>query len=111
LRRLFRLAFDAFFSFSVLPIRLASVLGGIVTIASLAATTLIIYVRLFTRAAIPGWSSILTGIMFFGGVQLLFLGVLGEYVARIFEQVKNRPHYLIESTVVLSRDRHASLTP
>jgi len=107
LRRLFRLAFDALFSFSVFPIRIASVLGVLVTVISCAALLVIVFIRLCTHYAIPGWSSILTGIMFFGGVQLLFLGVLGEYVARIFEQVKHRPHYFIESTRALDGVCHA----
>lgn len=111
LRRLFRLAFDAFFSYSVLPIRLASAMGLLVTFSAVIAIAIIVYIRLWTTYAIPGWSSTLAVSMFFGGVQLLFLGVLGEYVARIFEQVKNRPHYFIESTRTLPVTSTNALSP
>jgi dolichol-phosphate mannosyltransferase len=110
-RRLFGLAFDAFFSFSAFPIRLASLLGFFITSIAAIAIVVIIYVRLFTSLAIPGWSSILTAVTFFGGVQLVFLGIVGEYIARIFEQVKQRPSYFIDSTVVIERSSHASATP
>jgi len=106
--RLFRLAFDAFFSFSAFPIRLASLTGFLIIALAVLAMFVIIYIRLLTSLAIPGWSSLLIAIIFFGGVQLVFLGILGEYVARIFEQVKSRPHFFIESIVTNPHKTNAS---
>jgi hypothetical protein len=73
----------------------------VITCGSLVAICVILYFRFFTTLATPGWSSILSGIAFIGGIQLLFLGIIGEYIARIFEQVKHRPHYFIASTEVI----------
>lgn len=106
--RLFHLAFDAFFAASALPIRLASILGVGIMGLGILGILVIVYIRLFTPLAIPGWSSILTAVVFFGGIQLLFLGILGEYIARIFEQVKERPHYFIESSLDINSSQHGS---
>ena len=102
IRGLFKLALDAFFSFSVLPLRLASIFGMFITVIGAVGVTVIVYLRLFTSLAIPGWSSILSAVTFFGGVQLLFLGILGEYVGRIFEQVKGRPRYFVASSETIN---------
>jgi polyisoprenyl-phosphate glycosyltransferase len=96
LKRLFNLAMDGVFSFSTIPIRIATVLGLIASTLSLLAIVAVIVLRIFTdRIAVMGWTSLMITIMFFGGIQLLFIGVLGEYVWRIFDEVKNRPLYLI----------------
>ncbi|HUX95257.1 MAG TPA: glycosyltransferase family 2 protein [Bacteroidales bacterium] len=93
-RRLFMLATDAIFSFSRFPIRLCLVLGTIGTVVFM---TVGIYV-LIAKAygfAIPGWSSILLSIYFLGSIQLVFLGILGEYVYRSYKESQNRPVYFV----------------
>ena len=92
--RLFMLATDAIFSFSRFPIRLCLVLG---TLGTLVFMTVGIYV-LIAKAygfAIPGWSSILLSIYFLGSIQLVFLGILGEYVYRSYKESQNRPVYFV----------------
>ena len=62
---------------------------------SLGLTLHVFYIKLFTEEAVPGWATISASILFLGGLQLLGLGIIGEYVGRIFEEVKQRPLYLV----------------
>ncbi len=94
-RRLVRLALDGILSFSKLPLRLAAVLGLAVAVLAFAGMLAVVGIKLLSDLAIPGWASFMTAITFFGGVQLLFLGVIGEYVGRIYDEVKGRPIYLV----------------
>jgi glycosyltransferase involved in cell wall biosynthesis len=96
LRKMIRLALDGITSFSPVPLRLIAGLGGIVCLFSLAMVFWVLAVRLFTDRALPGWASTTVPIYLLGGVQLLSIGVLGEYVAKIYSETKGRPRYLIE---------------
>ena len=93
---LIQLATTALLSFSNLPIRLVSFFGLFCSASALIAGVSFIAVKLFTTLAIPGWASMMTAIAFASGVQLLCLGLMGEYVARIYEEVKRRPLYLVD---------------
>lgn len=101
-RKLIRLAGDALFSFSYAPLRLATAIGAVTAIASFLLGSTVVALRLFTELAIPGWSSILATITFLGGAQLLGLGILGEYIGRIYDEVKERPLYVVRTTYGLS---------
>jgi hypothetical protein len=79
-------------------------LGGIICLFSLAMAIWAIVIRLFTDRALPGWASTTVPIYLLGGVQLLCIGILGEYVAKIYAETKDRPRYLIEK-VERHRDR------
>lgn len=92
--KLTKLAFDAIFSFSKLPIKLSLIIGTIGIILSLAGTGIVIYKKII-GVAITGWTSQMLSMYFFGSVQLFFLGILGEYVFRIFIETKDRPIYII----------------
>lgn len=92
---LIQLAITALLSFSNLPIRLVSLFGILASAAALIAGTAFIGIKLFTDAAIPGWASMMTAVAFGSGIQLLCLGLIGEYVARIYDEVKQRPLYLV----------------
>lgn len=94
--RMVKFSFDAMTSFSFLPLRIVSTLGAIISFISFLAILLIIYMKLFTDATIIGWSSIMAAVLFIGGVQLLAIGIIGEYIARIGDDVKARPLYTIE---------------
>jgi dolichol-phosphate mannosyltransferase len=99
---LFRLAFDGVFSSSDKPLKAASLLGLIVSLGSFGFGVYAVLWRLATGGGnLPGYASVATGIFFLGGVQLLFIGVLGEYISRIFNQVKGRPLYIVEGMVNL----------
>lgn len=93
--KLLRLAFDGFFSFSYVPLRLASLFGVFVSFLGFLLSVWTVYKR-FTLPEFPsGFATIVVGMMFLGGIQLIALGVIGEYVGRIFDEVKQRPIYII----------------
>ncbi len=93
--RLLKLALDALFSFSKLPIKICIYLGIIGIIFTLIGGAIVLYKKL-TGEAITGWSSILVSMYFLGSVQLLFMGIIGEYVHRIFVETQNRPVFIVK---------------
>jgi polyisoprenyl-phosphate glycosyltransferase len=98
-RRLVALAMDAIFGFSHLPLRLAVYVGTFVSLGSLAVGLWVLYERLLTDHAITGWASTIVSINFIGGTILLTLGVIGEYIGRIYDEVKSRPLYVLRDEV------------
>jgi glycosyltransferase involved in cell wall biosynthesis len=104
LRKMVALALDGITSFSPVPLRLIAGLGGLVCVLSLLMVLFVLGVRLFTDRALPGWASITVPIYLLGGVQLLCVGILGEYVGKTYAETKGRPRYLIEKL-----ERHNSL--
>jgi len=97
--RLLSLAFDGIFSFSIVPLRAASVLGVLVT---LAATLFILYalvVKLASDRSPQGFTALIVVVVFMSGVQLFFLGLIGEYVGRAYDEAKARPHYVVDEIV------------
>jgi len=106
LRRMVRFALDGITSFSFLPLRLATWLGFAVSLLSFLYIMVVIVLKVL-GINWPGYTSMMASILFLGGVQLVMIGVLGEYVARIFDEVKRRPLYLVgEST-----DGRVGVTP
>jgi polyisoprenyl-phosphate glycosyltransferase len=99
LRRMISLALNAVTSFSVVPLRLISAIGFLVFLASLCVLVWTLWVVLFTNRALPGWASITLPIYFLGGIQLLSLGVIGEYLGKLYVEAKRRPRYVIERIV------------
>lgn len=97
--KLMRMATDGLFSFSTVPIRIATFLGSIACGFALIAIMVAVLLKLFTNYAPTGWPSLMIAVMFFGGVQLIFIGILGEYIGRIYEEVKDRPLYLVKEKV------------
>ena len=98
-RRLFTLAVDGIFSHSVLPLRAATVLGVLAIALSLAVTTHALYGKWIRGDSPPGYTAQVVTMIFFSGVQLVFLGVIGEYVGRIFEEVKRRPSFVVDQVI------------
>lgn len=96
LKKMLMLAFDGITSFTAFPLRMISVLGMLVSLASLGMIGWVLWVKLFTEQALPGWASSVIPIYLLGGIQLLSIGVLGEYVAKIYFETKRRPRYFIE---------------
>lgn len=99
LRMMLSQASDAITSFSTVPLRVCGWFGFLVALAVLPYALWAVYLRVFTEGFVPGWSAIIVSILFLGGVQLIFLGVLGEYVGRIYEEVKGRPHFIVREVV------------
>jgi len=98
LKKMFRLASSGLFGFSILPLRMVSLIGAVISCLSFLYGFYAILIRFFSEEVVFGWASIMTGIYFLGGIQLVCIGICGEYIGRIFMQVKNRPHYVIADT-------------
>jgi glycosyltransferase involved in cell wall biosynthesis len=97
--RLTELALTGITSFSDIPLRVWGFIGFVISAISLVYAIYIVTVTLLYGADLPGFPSLIVAIMFLGGVQLLSIGILGEYIARIFSEVKQRPKYLIEKKI------------
>lgn len=95
LRKMMRFAADGIFSFSYKPLKLAGYLGFGLSLVSFIYLIVVVCQRLFSQQAQPGWSSLMAIILFFNGIILIMLGVLGEYLGRIYEEVKDRPLYIV----------------
>ena len=106
LRKMIALALDGILSFSTVPLRVVTVFGFVAAAFSFVGIVYSLAVRLFTHSWVRGWATLSFGILFIGGVQMIGLGVLGEYVARIYTEIKRRPLYLIDEIL-----RHESEFP
>lgn len=93
--QLLNLATDSILSFSVLPLRLATWTGFLAALLALGGILYAVVIRLLTDQWIPGWAALFVAILFMGGVQLVLIGILGEFIGRIYGEVKRRPLYLI----------------
>lgn len=97
--KMLRFAINGITSFTTLPLKAVGVFGLVVAAISFIYAAYALYVRLVLDIAVEGWTSLLMGVLFLGGVQLISIGVLGAYIARIFRQVKNRPLYIVQEKV------------
>jgi glycosyltransferase involved in cell wall biosynthesis len=97
--KLLKLASDGLFSFSIVPLRAAAMLGLIAILLSLAFSLYTLYAKLFMARTPAGFTSIMLFMSFLTGVQLFFLGVIGEYIGRIYQETKRRPLYVVGSVV------------
>lgn len=100
-RKMMKFALDGILSFSAAPLHLVTYLGLIVSFLSFLYGFYSIYAYFFTSLTIPGWTSILVAVLFLGGVQLISIGFVGEYLIRIYNEAKGRPLYIIKDTVNL----------
>lgn len=96
--KMFSFAFDGITSFSNMPLRLATYLGFLVSFISFLVIVYTLYQKYFRHDVVQGWSSTMVSILFLGGVQLICLGIIGEYLARIMDNIKKRPQYLVKET-------------
>jgi dolichol-phosphate mannosyltransferase len=101
--KMVRFAVDGITSFSVLPLRLVTATGFLCAGISAVLLGWALYVKLFTDQGVQGWTSIMGVVLFLGGVQLLSVGILGEYVARLVDETKRRPLYLIRDRLGFPR--------
>ena len=97
-RRLVTFSLDAITGFSMKPLRLVNFFGLTFIGFSVCLLFYLVWLWAFTLILVPGWLSLIAGILFVGGVQMIFLGLIGEYVGRIFEQTKDRPLFVIAKT-------------
>lgn len=107
LKKMLKLALDGITTFSYKPLKLASYIGTIISITSFLYLIFVLAQRLFFPETVqPGWASILAVTLFFNGITLLMLGIIGEYIGRIYDEAKGRPLYIIRETRNLPDDKH-----
>jgi len=92
-------ALDGIASFSVMPLRLITIVGFVLFVVSLLGIVWVVFEKLFFGNAVQGWASTMISIYFIGGIQVMSLGVIGEYVGRNFQQGKERPRYIIDKEI------------
>jgi glycosyltransferase involved in cell wall biosynthesis len=99
LHKMLGLAIDGVTSFSAFPLRLIAGLGVFVFLISIGFSAWVLWTRLFTDNAIPGWASSVLPMYLLGGIQLFSIGILGEYISKVYMETKRRPRYIIEKSV------------
>jgi dolichol-phosphate mannosyltransferase len=99
LRGLWKLSMNAIFSFSYIPLGIFRLIGALSIGLSLLLMTYAICWKLFTTATIPSWTSQIVAIAFFGGINIFGIGIMGEYIARIYDELKSRPVYVVDRDV------------
>ncbi|KPA93267.1 glycosyltransferase family 2 protein [Pseudomonas asplenii] len=106
--KLWNLALDGITSFSTLPLRLWTYIGGLISLGSLLYALYMVSDKLLFGNAVPGYPSLMTAILFLSGVQLIGLGILGEYIGRIYIEAKHRPRYVVKDIVSTRREKQLS---
>ncbi|WPC76709.1 glycosyltransferase family 2 protein [Vibrio porteresiae] len=108
LRKMLKFGLDGILSFSVKPLKLSIIMGFISSGIALLMLLYTVYVRLATDHWQSGWASMLVAMLFIGGVQLISIGILGEYIARIYNESKNRPLYIVKKNLGQKNDDETS---
>jgi len=96
-KKMFSFALNGITSFSTKPLRIITILGLIISSFAFLYGIYALYIFFFTDKAITGWSSVILSILLIGGLQLVFLGIIGEYIGKLFFEIKRRPNYLIKT--------------
>ena len=106
LRKMLKFAMDAITSFSYKPLKLATMLGFIISIISFLYILYVIYQVFFTDRTVEGWASTIAAILFTQGIVLMILGLMGEYIGRIYTEIQNRPNYIIQEIIEKTDEKH-----
>lgn len=115
LAKMVAFALNGITAYSKMPLRFAFYLGILFGLSSFALLLNVLYIKIFTVDAVPGWATIAASVLMLGGLQLIGIGIIGEYVGRIFEEVKLRPLYWVsaelksKSEVLSAKSRHAGV--
>lgn len=104
-RKMIKFALDGITGFSDFPLKLATILGFIVSGIAFIVLLYALYMRLIVEDYVEGWTSVITSVLFLGGVQLISIGMIGEYMSRINSEVKQRPLYIIKETNISEEKR------
>ncbi|MGJ8583198.1 MAG: glycosyltransferase family 2 protein [Marinosulfonomonas sp.] len=99
LSKMLKFAADGIVSFSIKPLRIATNLGLIASALALVGILYAVVMRIFTSTWVEGWTGLIIAVLFIGGVQLISLGVIGEYLGRVYEEVKNRPLFVLREKI------------
>lgn len=96
---LFKYAIEGIVSFTTAPLRISTIIGTIISLVSLIFAFIIVIQTLILGKDVPGYASIITSILFMGGIQLLTIGILSEYISKMYLEIKGRPKYIIKEKV------------
>jgi glycosyltransferase involved in cell wall biosynthesis len=102
LRKMLRFATDGILSFSTKPLQISVGVGMISAVIALIGIMYALFLRIFTSTWVEGWTALMIAFLFIGGVQLVCIGILGEYIGRIYNEIKNRPLYVVQEYVGFS---------
>lgn len=105
LKKMLKFASDGIIAFSAKPLKIISIIGILSIVLSFLLLIYSVVVKITGAYSTPGWSSIICAISFFSGVQLLSLGVIGQYIARIYDESKSRPLYIVEETINMDKSK------
>lgn len=111
LRKMLRFAVDGILSFSTRPLQLSIGLGMVAAVTAMVGILYALTLRIFTSIWVEGWTALMIAVLFLGGVQLICVGILGEYVGRIYNEVKRRPLYVVQEYVGFPADDPPSPPP
>lgn len=109
LKKMLKLSMDGITSFSYKPLKLASYAGVTLSGVGFIYLLVVLYLKLFTDSTITGWSSLIVIQLFFSGIILIILGMIGEYIGRIYDETKNRPLYIVREKYQLETRKEVSL--
>ena len=104
-KKMFALAISGITSFSIKPLRISTIIGISIAFLSILYGIYALYIKFFTDNSIEGWTSVFFMVTFIGGIQLIILGIIGEYIGNIFLESKKRPHYIIEEDSLDRRNK------
>ncbi len=105
LSKMIRLAWMGITSFGIMPLRLASVLGFVTTGIGFLYACYVLYMKIFTNSfVVSGWTSVLVSVLILGGIQLMIMGILGEYLGLMYMESKHRPNYIVRETSVKEKE-------
>ena len=108
LRKMVRFATDGILSFSTKPLQLSVALGLGCAVVAILGIFYALFMRVFTNVWVEGWTALMIAVLFIGGVQLISVGILGEYIGRIYNEIKKRPLYVVEEYIGFDKDGPSS---
>lgn len=111
LRKMLRFATDGILSFSTKPLQMSVAMGMICACMSLLGIAYALYLRIFTNIWVEGWTALMIAVLFIGGAQLICIGVLGEYIGRIYNEIKKRPLYVVDEYAGFAQGPAQSRSP
>ncbi len=108
LRKMLNLALDGIFSFSTVPLRFVTILGVITAAVAAIGILYSLIVRIFTPHWVAGWATLILAVLFMGGVEMFCFGILGEYIGRIYTEIKQRPLFLVREVLEKSQEKQGA---
>lgn len=98
-KSLFKYALEGMVSFSTVPLRISTILGLVISFIAIVSTCIIIIQTLIQGKVVPGYASIITAVLFMGGIQLICLGTIAEYISKMYLEIKDRPKYIVREKI------------